>query len=290
MIHSPDTILREARHRKLAGEWALVLASEGLPVRVCRRHEVYTVEVPAEDAAEAIRILEDYDAENPHEPARPKLKSQPGQVETGLGVALSLLLFFSYTGPRDSSVIWFERGSASAERILTGEPWRAVTALTLHADLGHVAGNAAIGAFFIGAVAGIVGPGLACALVLFAGIGGNGLNALLHGSLHSSVGASTSLFGAVGILGGIAAVRRRAVGVRGRQALVPVAAGLGVIAMLGTGGRADVWAHLFGFLTGGALGAATILLPKSVPGIRAQWGFGLGSAAIVLAAWHRALS
>ena len=103
---------------------------------------------------------------------------------------------------------WFERGSADADRILHGELWRTVTALTLHADLAHVLSNAIGITVFLGALSSIMGPGLSSALVLLAGAGGNLANALIHGSSHVSIGASTSVFGAVGMLGGLGLARR----------------------------------------------------------------------------------
>ena len=39
--------------------------------------------------------------------------------------------------------------------VLAGELYRTVTALTLHADLPHVAGNALFGGFFLAALAGL---------------------------------------------------------------------------------------------------------------------------------------
>ena len=49
-------------------------------------------------------------------------------------VALLLIGFFAITGPRAARSAWFEHGSADATRMMAGEWWRAITALTLHAD------------------------------------------------------------------------------------------------------------------------------------------------------------
>lgn len=204
-------------------------------------------------------------------------------------ISALLLAFFAVTGPRDFGVHWFERGSADAERILHGEPWRALTALSLHADLGHVLGNAIAGTIFIGAACGALGVGLGGALVLAAGGLGNLANALFHGSQHTSVGASTAIFGAVGILAALGVARHRRRGISGRRALAPIAAGLGLLAMLGTGGRADLWGHLFGLVAGAALGLTGARAFTRPPGLVAQWLLGGASVAIFLACWSAAL-
>jgi rhomboid protease GluP len=95
-------------------------------------------------------------------------------------IAALLVGFFAVTGPRGPNV-WFDQGSASARLILSGEVWRTVTALTLHADLAHVLSNALACLVFVTAVAWWLGPGVGTWLVLLAGAGGNALTALAHG-------------------------------------------------------------------------------------------------------------
>src|SRR5207245_1142953 len=85
---------------------------------------------------------------------------------------------------------------------------------------------------------------------LRAGAGGNVLNAVLRGAHHSAVGASTAVFGAIGLLGGLQFGRKR----RRRGAWLPIAGSLALLAMLGSDREADIVAHLFGLLVGGVLG------------------------------------
>ena len=134
----------------------------------------------------------------------------------------------------------------------------------------------------------ILGPGLGVALVLAAGAVGNVLNAALLAPSHRSVGASTAVFGAVGLLAGRGVALRIRRGEIGMRMWVPIAAGLALIAMIGTGERSDVWAHLFGFLTGGFLGIPASLAwskPADAPAQIASFGL---SVALVLYAWHLA--
>jgi rhomboid protease GluP len=52
----------------------------------------------------------------------------------------------------------------------------------------------------IGAACDQLGPGVGLWLVLLAGTAGNALTAVAYGTQHNSVGASTAMFGAIGIL------------------------------------------------------------------------------------------
>jgi membrane associated rhomboid family serine protease len=103
------------------------------------------------------------------------------------------------------------------------------------------------------------------------------------------VGASTAIFGAVGILAALGIARRRRHGIGGRRALAPIAAGLGLLAMLGTSGRADLWGHLFGLIAGAVLGLAGARAFARPPGLAVQWLLGGASVAVFLACWSAAL-
>jgi len=208
----------------------------------------------------------------------------------GLLLAFLLAGFHLVTGPRDAARVWFSAGSASAERIVAGEVWRTITALTLHADAAHVLANAVSAAVFVTELSRIVGPGVAAWILLLTGALGNALTALARGTPHTSVGASTALFGAIGWLAGLQAARwRRRTRPRHRP-WVPVAAGAALLAMLGSGPETDVAAHLLGFAVGLPLGALTVPLARRPPGPAAQRGLALAALAVVVACWGLALT
>ncbi len=283
--------LATAPSRGIAREWALVLASQGLSSTVQRTEGGYAVRVPRAEAERATAALAAYLSENRPEPSLPSPSwSGDGPVSAALAVSGALLAFSLVTGPWAPEDRWFARGAAEAVPMLSGEPWRAVTALTLHADAPHVFANALAGALFLGAVFRQLGPGLGGALVLLAGAAGNLANAVLRGSDHVSVGASTAVFGAVGLLAGVAAVRRRLGGLGRGRAWRPVAAGLALFGMLGTGGeRTDVSAHLLGLVAGLALGALLAMRVKRPPELAVQWLLGGLGLAILFGAWAIAL-
>jgi membrane associated rhomboid family serine protease len=282
---------RVAASRRLADEWALVLAAEGLSPTVLHDQGGFALRVPADQEEKAARILALYTHENRRPELPPADPVVSGQLVAGALVSLGLLAFFQVTGPWREGAIWFDRGSADSGRILLGEVWRSVTALTLHADLPHAMANAIAGALFVTAVCRSWGQGLGCALVLAAGAGGNLINAWLRGAPHVGVGASTAVFGAVGILGGVGLVRRRRRGARGRRSWAPAAAALALLAMLGTGGeRVDFGAHLLGLLVGGVLGAVVALSLVRPPGALVQSSLAAAALASILLCWVTALS
>jgi membrane associated rhomboid family serine protease len=185
---------------------------------------------------------------------------------------------------------WVSVGNAQAAKILDGQWWRTVTALTLHADWAHLSSNLAIGGIFIIFLCRELGSGLAWSLLLGAGSLGNLVNAYVQPATHNSVGASTAVFGAVGTLAAISLVRYRH-NLRKRW-MLPVAAALALLALLGTEGKnTDLGAHLFGFVYGGFLGLITEYLidRHGRPGWILNSLLALACIAVVVASWRLAV-
>jgi len=290
LTNRSETSLRVTSDPKLAQDWELVLLAEGLSPRVRRDRDGIVISVPEGELEKASAGLAAYDRENPASLTEPREPMRPASLLTGTVVAAVLLAFFFITVSWNPTAPWFERGSADAERILEGEFWRTVTALTLHGDLIHVISNAIGAAIFVGAVSSLLGSGIGCALVLLAGAGGNFANALFQQSPHVSIGASTSVFGAIGILGGLGVSRHRRRTRFRRRAWIPMAAALALVGMLGTAGqRVDLWAHFFGFLCGGFLGIVWEFVAPHRQGRSVQWGSGGAAIAALIGCWSLAL-
>src|SRR5207248_1995931 len=96
----------------------------------------------------------------------------PDYGPTVIGLVFALLVLASFLAQTDTAL---ERGAAEAARILRGDWWRAVTALTLHIDAAHAGGNALAGAIALSALAHRLGPAPAAWLALLSGILGNAL-------------------------------------------------------------------------------------------------------------------
>lgn len=258
-----EAVVRTCPDHGQAEGLSFVLEAMAIPHRIAPTETGFAVLVPPRMVAPAIAALDAHDREIAEDPPRELPVPDHGPSLVGVAMAVTLVAFFVVSGPRGGADAagWFRLGSATAQRIVRDhEVWRAVTALTLHADFMHVAGNAIASLIFVTALGRWLGAGIALFATLLAGTAGNLLTAYLYTTTHNSVGASTATFGALGILGGLQFVRRfrdASVG-RMRRALLGIAAALGLLAMLGMGERSDVVAHAtglgFGVLFGTGLG------------------------------------
>jgi membrane associated rhomboid family serine protease len=281
--------VRTSSQEAQVNEWALVLASAFVPHRVDKRDGGFALVVPASEAERAHGTLAAYDQDG--QTRARTLGPAPEYGPTLLAPFLGVLMvgFFAVTGPWTETSLWHDRGSAWADKILDGEVWRLVTALTLHADLVHALGNAVVSLVFVGAIARWLGPGVAVLLFLASGTLGNALTALVHRSAHISVGASTAVFGASGVLLALQVVAwRQGKSVR-HKPWVFVGATLALFAMLGLGQRVDVFAHAFGLLSGALFGAAWALTFRRPLSLFVQGALAVLTLGLVLAAWSAAL-
>ena len=285
-----DTVVCVASSARRASEYALVLEAIDIAHRLEETDAGWAVMVAVGDAGRARRTLAAYDAEAREKPRPGPPSLEYGRTWIGAVVAVLLIAFFAMTGGRAQRNVWYERGSASAERILRGEAWRTVTALTLHADLVHVVSNAVACVILLTAVGWWLGPGLGVCVVLLAGVGGNALTAFAYGTHHDAIGASTSTFAALGILAARQFVTRRGLPWARRKAWVAIAAGLALLGMLGTAPGSDILAHFFGLLVGGLVGVAAGFAVRRPPRPSVQWALALAAAVLVAGSWWVALA
>lgn len=275
---------------------ALVLDSRSIPCCIEPAGTKWQLLVPEPQIESARRELNLYEEANHNWP--PELPASRQLVENTLptiSILLLLAIFHNLTLigislPNHGVVDINSVGAAHAREILDGKWWQCVTALTLHADLLHLLSNLTIGGTFIILLCRELGSGLAWSLLLASGTFGNLINAWLQSPVHRSVGASTAVFGAVGILTAISSVRYRHH--LQRRWFIPVAAGVALLAILGTEGKqTDLGAHLFGFISGISLGAAAEFLVGRYgrPGTGLNALLALVSAAVVAAAWWAAV-
>jgi membrane associated rhomboid family serine protease len=236
-----------------------------------------------EDALTAISAFRE---ENRDFPPREKAFGPPtGKNMAGLFGALVLASVYAAVSAGGDPEGLVSTLGASARHILEGELYRTVTGLFLHADAAHLAGNLAGIGIFATAVCAVLGWGLGWLAILATGALGNLLNAWLFETGHVSIGASTAVFSALGILAGHRlAVRIRVPGKR-LQALLPLGAGLALLGLLGSSAHTDVTAHLFGFLVGTATGILFGLFLEGRPGKTVQAACALLTGTISVASW-----
>jgi rhomboid protease GluP len=267
-----------------AREWSLVLQSSETWHTTRWTPGGFVVLVKDADYEAAATSIDRYETENkdfPPRRAREQARFAPSIVVPLVFVALAA--FFFVTGPAMRHSGWFQRGTAVTDLVLSTEPWRAVTALTLHADTAHLLGNAISGTVFASAVHRRLGPGGGSLAVLASGIAGNVANAFYHRAMgepdHRSIGASTAIFGAIGLLAATQLFwnRRKESGERGFLSwAAPIIGGLALLGTLGAGGgnpgRTDLGAHMFGLAGGLVIGVIAALLLRDELGTRAKPG------------------
>ncbi len=180
------------------------------------------------------------------------------------------------------------------------EWWRSLTALFLHADAEHLFSNVGFGLLFFWALTRRIGSGPGFAFAILAGVLGNACNALYKPAFVLSLGFSTALFGAVGIVSGVCVcdvVKKSFNRNDLRQVLPPIAAGLAFLALFGGGGeeRADYAAHVFGFCAGFLLGGPAHMAEARLRGLALRRRYiisgliGLGTILVTVATWVWAL-
>ena len=248
-----------------ANERALVILAMGLGYWLFREDDFYVLCVQTAHYGDVARELEKFEFENPKSPLRETKPLLPEKTPT-----LSLFLyawmmshfFLAYQSAPES---WMQKGELSSDAIMHhGQWWRTVTALTLHADLGHLIANLATGILFAAFLLPLLGTGLTWFSILLTGALGNYLNAWCYrDEIHLSIGASTAVFGSLGILVACQTLSTFGANRRARlwEIILPVGAGLALLAWLGHGdARTDFMAHFWGFASGCFTGAVIVQL------------------------------
>jgi rhomboid protease GluP len=239
-------------------EWLAVLSAAGFDYELSFDDGRWVIRLSPETATAARTEIDAYEADEAQTahvpPPRPQVFRFSSDVSTALWVVAFVAACHVLFGPASQGTPPFLTGTADSGRIRDGEWWRAVTALMLHVNGAHLAGNL-FGLFSLGyLVCRLMGSGLGWFMILAAGALGNAVEAMATARGHVGVGASTAVFGALGILVGcrvaqLAVARRRLAGTwSGRW--FPFGAGLSLLAMWGSYPGSDVVAHLFGFAAG----------------------------------------
>jgi membrane associated rhomboid family serine protease len=171
----------------------------------------------------------------------------------------ALLTAGLFWAQKRSSLDFEALGCLDSRALFQGlEAWRPLTALFLHADIAHLLANLASGLFLFATLFTEFRRFQGWLLLASGAYLANVASAAIHlGEDYHSIGASTAVFTALGLLTGRAMGRiLRASGSRPwRVLLIPFASGAGLLALFGSGGlRTDLTAHLTGFLCGLVLG------------------------------------
>lgn len=246
--------LFEGLNRKTADLVLTVLASqniEGIPEP--RGKSTFDLLVRDRDLEAARYHLDRYARENPLPGATALPPETTAPFFSPSAVAAALMLACVHL-VLVRSHLWsdalFAYG-ASPYFLGQGETFRAITALFLHSDAGHLMGNMAGIILLAGPLTRITGPGTGLFFLLAAATAGNLISNSLAMDTRLSIGASTAVMAAAGLLSARQALTRLP-----RIAFwQPLAAGLILTALFSHGPRTDVSAHVFGFLAGAGTGS-----------------------------------
>lgn len=239
-------------------ERAFVLTAVGIPHLIALAPAGHVLLVDPARAGAAREHLARYSMERRVPPPVRAPARRPGHPLAWVGSFFYAFVLLAVTyaigsglGPLDA----YARGVADADLIRVGEWWRTITALTLHVDAPHLVANLAAGTWF-GYLAGRrLGPGTAWALIVLMAAAANLIEGLYGPAPHRSVGASTAVFAALGLLA--AHAWREHYPLRARWAVrwAPLVGGVLLLGWLGTEGEhTDVMAHVLGFACGVAAG------------------------------------
>jgi membrane associated rhomboid family serine protease len=272
---------------------ALVLTSLGIPHQIMQVDNLCQLVVPVEFAENAKFEIWQYEEENKNRGLKgPAI--QPHYQDAMPGVIAYVVIVCSVAwlaGVGAFGYDWLAAGRVDGVLIRQGEWWRSFTALTLHSGLKHIAGNLGFGALF-GLLAGrVVGPGVAWLGILLAGGAANILNTILLESSHRSIGASTAVFAALGLVSGFVWRGKLMAQDRWPYRIGPIIGGIALLAYTGTGGEnTDIGAHLAGFITGFVTGILLIRVSDKLRNRQVQVNCGIIAISILSISWMIALA
>jgi rhomboid protease GluP len=277
--------------------YSVVLSAVGIAHQVSRKGTGWRIAVEPDQRSVAVEAVALYLKENPSLPARQQTFMAKGaRTYSALYITAILALIHILIAPGTEHDRFVLKFGADAAQIMAGEIYRCATALLLHADIAHLLGNMAGLIIFGTATASLCGWGLGWAMILATGFGGNLATAWWYGHDHIAIGASTAVFGAMGICTAISIWNEKHPGIHGTQRLwrrwLPLAGGLALLGLLGTSAHADLMAHLSGFALGLALGGAGVLasgqLPYRTPAWL-QWSAAVAASGVVAICWLRGM-
>jgi rhomboid protease GluP len=285
-------VVFESRNRQSCADRALVLSTFNIPHQLVDDGASCALVVPASYSAQAASEIQLYDEENPPLIPQPVKRVEYQDPMPGLvGYVVVVCLIAGMAGFSFFQSNWVVAGRVDGELIRNGEIWRLFTALTLHADVKHLLSNLVFGVFF-GLFAGrMLGSGVAWLAIVLAAGTGNAINTLLLESTHRSIGASTAVFAALGVVAGYVWYGKLMAQDRWSNRFGPIVGGLALLMYTGTGGpNTDIGAHLLGFVCGFFAGLILIRIGDIPKEPKIQMRAGAAALGIILTSWIIALA
>jgi len=257
----PDLTSRiPVRSQRQAMDWSLVLISQGIETFLDHSDPAggWGLLVSTGDYESALQAIRQFRLENRRWRWRQQISAQGLLFDWACLTWVFLVGFFFWLNTR---MDFHSVGVMDSQAVAQGQWWRLFTAVWLHADLAHLASNAALGLVLLGLAMGRYGTGLGLLAAYVAGAGGNVASWLFAAVPHRSLGASGMVMGCLGLLAVQSVATWGRVSQERKSVSVAIAAGLMLFVLLGLSPGTDVLAHFGGFLSGCLLGALLVLLP-----------------------------
>jgi rhomboid protease GluP len=288
-IEQTPTVFRGSK--ALCQEYSLVLEARSIEHEMFESDGAWLLTVAPASQLSAYDELTRYSTERSVARPRSRFIEPFGGAAAGAAGYIVVLLIIAYcAGLSLFGVDWYSAGVIDAGPART-EWWRAITALTLHADPEHLSNNLFFGVLVGVAASRLLGPGVAWFVALLAGGCANYVEMWIAPASHRALGASTAVFAALGLLTGLAWTERLSFRERKWYRWAPLIAGVILLTLFGAGGEhVDVLGHFLGFAFGTAAGwlCATAGMPRH-RGLRPQILFGAAAALSIGVAWSLAL-
>ena len=237
-------------------DYSLVLLSQGIVHRFLRSESgPFEIYVTPEEEARAIQQLEIYRKENPPKEENPplplSLSIQPAWVLL-VPVVCTVLDFGNFVDRMHYA------GLSDADKIMHGQWWRTITALTLHGDARHLLSNLLSGYIVLNLMSYRLPLARMVPFLAIMSAVANFFVAFTVQADYRALGYSTFVFAAIGALAVIEfrLMPKESHGMLRRFAPLCGAASLAVF--LGLGENADILGHAYGFIAGCICG----LIPK----------------------------
>jgi membrane associated rhomboid family serine protease len=260
----PESYVRiSAQTRRQAMDWSLVLASQDIHPIIAPPEETgaWGLLVEPGQYERALAAIRQYRLENRGWAWRRELPGAALEVHVGALFWCLILAFWHWV----VTFVWPElevAGRMDSARVRAGEWWRLGTAVMLHADLAHLMANATFGVIFLGFAMARYGAGVTLLTTYLAGLIGNVAGLKFYSHPYIGVGASGMMMGALGLLCVHSLGLWRENPKAARYVVSGVFAGFFLFILFGVNPRADILAHLGGFVAGLVFGAVLSFVPQ----------------------------
>ena len=272
-------------------DWSLVLVSQGIETVIDWSEDGtgWGLVVASQDHEPALSAIRQYHLENRHWPWRQQTRWPGFLFDWGSVIwCLALVLFYWFGETR--MVDLRSNGAMDNAAVSSGQWWRLFTAITLHADLPHLAANVSIGIVLLGLTMGRYGTGVGLLAALLAGAGGNVAGLIIYHGPHRSLGASGMILGCLGLLAAQSLSLWRQHPIATKYVVSSVLGGIMLFVLFGLTPGTDIVAHLGGFVTGLLLGGILAFVRASIlHNPKTNLVSGLLVALLLIVTWSLAL-